>query len=219
MTKVDLSKYKTIIFDCDGVVLDSNKVKSDAFFLAALPYGQKAAQEFVEYHKANGGVSRYKKFQYFLENIIEDEISSLGYNELLDAYAKEVVEGMISCEVTKGLEKLREETRYVNWLIASGGDQAELREIFTKRKLIDLFDGGIFGSPDTKENIFQREIEKNNIKTPALFLGDSKYDYLASSKVEGIDFIFISQWSEVINWEKWTKENNIRYIAQIKDIV
>jgi len=29
--KENLLNYKNIIFDCDGVILDSNKIKTDAF--------------------------------------------------------------------------------------------------------------------------------------------------------------------------------------------
>ena len=58
--------YKSIIFDCDGVLLDSNTIKSEAFYQSVLPFGQKYADEFIQYHKNNGGISRYKKFEYFL---------------------------------------------------------------------------------------------------------------------------------------------------------
>ncbi len=214
-----LEKYKTIIFDCDGVVLDSNKVKTEAFYNAVLPYGEKMANTFVDYHKSNGGVSRYKKFKYFLEKIIIKQINGYGYDELLEAYANEVFEGMIKCQEASGLKKLREKTNHANWLIASGGDQKELNEIFTQRGLISLFNGGIFGSPDTKEVIFERELLKKNIRLPALFLGDSKYDYLASKAVNNIDFIFLSDWTEVSNWKEWTKENKIVSLEKLSDFL
>ena len=65
-----VTDYSTLVFDCDGVVLDSNKVKTEAFYQATLPYGKSAAQAMVDYHVANGGVSRYKKFTYFLQQIV-----------------------------------------------------------------------------------------------------------------------------------------------------
>jgi beta-phosphoglucomutase-like phosphatase (HAD superfamily) len=67
---LSLNRYNTLIFDCDGVVLNSNAVKTNAFYQTTLPYGQAAADAMVEYHVANGGVSRYKKFAYFLESIV-----------------------------------------------------------------------------------------------------------------------------------------------------
>lgn len=65
--KNKLIEYKTLVFDCDRVILNSNKVKTEAFYQSALAYGEQAAQALVEYHIANGGISRYKKFAYFLD--------------------------------------------------------------------------------------------------------------------------------------------------------
>ncbi|UQB43268.1 hypothetical protein JX580_05170 [Thiomicrospira microaerophila] len=41
-------------------------------------------------------------------------------------------------------------TPRANWLIVSGGDQQELRGVFAARDLAKYFEGGIFGSPETK---------------------------------------------------------------------
>ena len=53
-----ITDYSTIIFDCDGVVLDSNKVKTQAFFDIAEPWGNKAQNLLTKYHVNNGGISR-----------------------------------------------------------------------------------------------------------------------------------------------------------------
>ena len=66
---VDLSHYNSIIFDCDGVILNSNTVKSDSFYSSALPFGEKAADLLLRYHLENGGVSRYVKFRYLISDI------------------------------------------------------------------------------------------------------------------------------------------------------
>lgn len=196
-----LSSYKTLIFDCDGVVLNSNRVKTDAFYAAALPYGEAAAKALVDYHVSNGGISRYKKFAYFVECIVPGKPGP-NIDELLNRYATQVRDGLISCDVSAGLQKLRKATPHARWMIVSGGDQAELRDVFGARELDQLFDGGIFGSPDTKDEILSSELACENIVAPALFLGDSKYDYQAANAA-GLDFIFLSKWSEVENWEEW----------------
>ncbi len=68
--RIDIHDYKTIIFDCDGVILNSNKIKSEAFRIVASQYGDKEARKLVTYNKENGGVSRYVKFNYFINEII-----------------------------------------------------------------------------------------------------------------------------------------------------
>lgn len=193
-----VTDYSTLVFDCDGVVLDSNKVKTDAFYQATLPYSEAAAQDMVNYHVANGGVSRYKKFAHFLEQIAPEYADQQDPNleALLQAYAGYVREGLLCCEMAPGLETLRQMTPDARWLIVSGGDQAELRDVFASRGIDEWFDGGIFGSPDTKDEIMARELATGNILQPALFLGDSKYDYQAATRA-GLDFVFLSGWSEI----------------------
>lgn len=215
---MNLSHYKTLVFDCDGVVLNSNRVKTEAFYNAALAYGETAAQAMVTYHVANGGISRYEKFAYFLERLVPVGKKGPNLDELLAHYAALVRQGLARCEIAEGLYPLRELTAHANWLIVSGGDQAELRNIFTTRDLSGLFDGGIFGSPDSKDTILAREIALENIQTPALFLGDSKYDYQAANAA-GLDFIFISDWSEVNDWGHWCNQLNIFDRPRIKSLL
>ena len=101
-----LADYRTAVFDCDGVVLDSNKVKTAAFRSAALPYGAAAADALVAYHTANGGVSRYAKFSHFLEAIVPGQAGP-GLDALLAAYAAAVQDGLRVCAVAPGLAALR----------------------------------------------------------------------------------------------------------------
>ena len=43
-----IDQYRTWIFDCDGVLLDSNRVKTQAMFEAAKPHGEDAAMKLVD---------------------------------------------------------------------------------------------------------------------------------------------------------------------------
>ena len=219
--KRDICDYATLVFDCDGVVLNSNRVKTDAFYQAALPYGQAAAQAMVEYHTARGGVSRYKKFAYFLEQIVPEKApytDGPALESLLQRYAEEVRQGLLTCEVAAGLEQLRERTAVARWLIVSGGDQAELRDVFAQRGLARFFDGGIFGSPDTKDEILQRELASDNIQQPALFLGDSKYDFQAANAA-GLEFVFLSGWSEVKGWKGWITDHRLMHAHSVLSLL
>ncbi len=213
---MDISQFSTLIFDCDGVILDSNKVKSTAFYNAALPYGEDAAEALVIYHKEHGGISRYVKFEYFLKDIVGARVSREKLDKLLKDYACEVRHGLLNCQVSKDLEKLRQSTES-QWLIVSGGDQNELRDVFLQRNLAGNFNGGIFGSPDAKDTILSREMANGNIKLPALFIGDSKYDHQAI-KGTNIDFIFAYDWTEVGDWREYCNENKLNVIENISQL-
>jgi phosphoglycolate phosphatase-like HAD superfamily hydrolase len=224
MNKLDsLYNYKTIIFDCDGVVLNSNKVKTQAFYNTALAFGQAAAERLVKYHVERGGISRYKKFQWFIDNLNKEDLAQSkdqpNLDNLLSSYAAEVHKGLRSCQIAEGLTELREKTKNSIWLIVSGGDQAELRELFAERDISQLFDGGIFGSPDSKEVIMSREREQGNIKSPAVFIGDSQYDYTAVESVGDIDFIFVTDWSEFDEYEQFFEEKeDLLIINSLSDL-
>jgi phosphoglycolate phosphatase-like HAD superfamily hydrolase len=214
---MDLNNYKTLIFDCDGVILNSNQVKTQAFYNAALAYGEKAAHSLVDYHVKNGGISRYKKFELFLKEIVPQGVTGPNLQELLALYAEEVRQGLLTCEVAEGLLELRQQTPHTKWLIVSGGDQNELRDIFEQRNLAHFFDGGIFGSPDPKDQILSRELANGNIQQPTVFLGDSKFDYIASNGV-GLDFIFLSDWTEVKDWKSFCGDRLIPHFASLASL-
>ena len=214
---LELSRYNTLVFDCDGVVLDSNRVKTRAFYEAALPYGESAAQKLVEYHVSHGGISRYKKFALFLAEMTDGR-SGPGLEDLLESYATRVREGLMSCDIAPGLKELREATSDARWLIVSGGDQMELRDIFAARDIGDYFDAGIFGSPDTKDEILARELSQGTITGDALFLGDSTYDHQASTAA-GLDFVFVSDWTEVPGWDTWCAENGIASVGSLRELI
>lgn len=208
---------QTFIFDCDGVVLDSNHLKTEAFRKATLPYGTPAAEAMVAHHVANGGVSRYLKFLYFSENILESKIDEVAMERLLSTYAEAVREGLSSCEVTPGLADLRARFPDSRWCIVSGGDQAELRDVFAARGLDVLFDAGIFGSPERKEVILNRLIAEGVVPERAVFIGDSKYDHIAA-KTCGVPMVFVAQWSEFRDWQTYTKAHNIPVIERVADL-
>lgn len=222
---INLADYLTLVFDCDGVILNSNSIKTQAFYRSALPWGVEAANKLVAYHVANGGISRYKKFSYFLDSILPEFHPSLipgrdgpGLAELLLAYTEIVCSELITCAVADGLEALRSATPSARWLIVSGGDQLELRHVLTQRKLASYFDGGIFGSPDCKDSILARESYQQSIRNPSLFLGDSRYDHEVSVRFD-MNFVFVYGWSDFLGWPDYVKKHHINSVFCIKDLV
>lgn len=220
-----LNSYATLIFDCDGVILDSNRIKTEAFRTAALPWGLPASEALVAHHVANGGISRNKKFAHFLDVILPVHVPDAvpgqdgpGLEELLSSYAQAVRSGLKTCAVAEKLEVLREATPGVCWCIASGGNQSELREIFAERGLDELFNGGIFGSPDNKDTILARELAAGTIQQRALFLGDSRYDHEAAARA-GLDFLFISGWSEFSDWPDYVAKHCLPVVPQLADLL
>lgn len=215
----DLTKYKTIVFDCDGVVLDSNITKIDSYFRTAKKLGgtDAQAQALVDHHVEFGGISRYPKFVWYIEEVLKLEATKSRVQEYLDAFSLAVKKGLMRCKIANGLHALRDRAMDAKWMVVSGGDQQEIRDLFDQRELAGLFDGGLFGSPDNKDEILAREKENGNITFPALFIGDSKYDYESSTRA-GLDFIFLSNWTDLPNWKAFCAEHQIHVCRDIQSL-
>lgn len=216
MCKLDITQYETLVFDCDGVILNSNKIKSQAFYEATKHFGHDAADALVKYHVQRGGISRYAKVKYFIDSILKQDFDEVLYQDLLSRFAQAVKDGLMSCDIAEGLSELKSKTNS-RWLIVSGGDQNELREVFAARNIAKYFDGGIFGSPDSKDVILEREVLNQNITGSVLFLGDSKYDYKAALAAK-MDFVFLSGWTEVKEWEDFCTVNDLDNVTSIMDL-
>ena len=212
-----MKNYSHLFFDCDGVILNSNQVKTNAFFSLALNFGEIEAQKLVNYHLANGGISRYKKIEYFQKNIINNSDKGL-YKELVAEYGKIVKEKLLKVEISKGIFRIKKFFPHSKIAIISGSDQDELRWLFKKKSIDHFFNFGIYGSPRNKIEILRVIFSDFKGKEKAIFIGDSKYDFEVS-KLFKIDFAFISEWSDIKDWESFAKVNNINTYKNIYDFL
>ena len=99
-------------------------------------------------------------------------------------------------------------------MLVSGADQQELRSVFATRNIAAWFDGGIFGSPDSKDDILRRELDNGNLSLPALFFGDSRYDHQAATGA-GLDFVFVHGWTDVVGWQAYCDEHQIQTVETL----
>ena len=77
-----IKSIKNIIFDFDGVILDSVSCKTDAFYELYLPYGKTIAEKVKNYHIKNNGTSRFEKFKYWHKEYFNEIISDKKITEL-----------------------------------------------------------------------------------------------------------------------------------------
>ena len=193
---------KTIhIFDCDGVILDSNTIKTDCLQEIAFELAPDKADEFILYHKQNGGVSRYVKFQYFFETM-------LGLNDFeeklewaLDKFKKITIDRLIKADLVPGIvEYLEGETSPKHCFVASGGSEKDLQVVFKEKNLSKYFNK-IGGSPKSKQDIIDQYIAKYvDDLSKVIFYGDSVLDY-SVAKQNNFDFVFIYGVTEVKDWQ------------------
>lgn len=210
-------KYQSWIFDFDGVILDSNQIKTEAFHQAVLSYGEDKADELCAYHVAHGGISRFVKFNYFFETILGRPAKTGELDQALDLFANAVIQGLLKCAQAPGIHELfTQHLKNLPCSVISGSMQNELREIMKQRELYNYFDN-VYGSPDSKDFIFDRETSSGAIAKSGVYIGDSLYDYEMAHKY-GLDFIFAYNWTEFSDWKNFFKDKPVRIIKDLSEL-
>lgn len=177
-----------LVFDCDGVLLESVDVKTTAFRETVQEFGPVAADRMVDYHISNGGVSRYKKFEWFYSEVLERKITDNELQTLAGRFQKLAHDGVMSAPMVPGaMACLKSLYHQIPIYVASGAPQEELITVFNARKLTRFFIK-IYGSPPSKETLLQRIIDEEGANpTTTLMVGDSSTD-LSAAQVCGTMF-------------------------------
>jgi phosphoglycolate phosphatase-like HAD superfamily hydrolase len=191
--------YSCAIFDCDGVILDSNPVKIAAFRVALADYDTTVVEAFIEEHRRTGGVSRYAKLDRFFRvmNPVDDPQRAIA--EALARFATAAREGLARCPEVPGVRELLVAygDRNASVHVVSGGDQLEVREVLEARGLAGLVTG-IHGSPTTKREHLDRLRHEGELLPGGIFFGDAELDMLLAEDF-GLDFVFVagvSDWAQ-----------------------
>lgn len=205
-------KYQYIIFDFDGVLVESNEIRFNGFRKLFKDYPEEQVEKLVRYAKANGGVSRYKKIEYFFDVIRQETISDELINQLAAQFSKLVEQDILEARPVEGsLGFLEEYSNQFSFAIVSGSDQAELRRVCQKRG-IDHFFKLILGSPiEKKDNIASLLSDLNWQQNQSLYVGDSNNDWDAA-KANDLDFV--GRCSGLVDWKNF----DTKYVSDLTSL-
>lgn len=185
---------KCLVFDCDGVLLDSVPVKTRAFARLAEPYGDEARDRMVMYHTLHGGVSRYIKFAWFFREILNKEITPAQSAEWGQKFADYALDEVRKCPMIPGaLDVLKSWKDKLGLYVCSGAPVEELHLVLKERALEGYFKA-IYGSPPSKAELLANIVNMDARVAPedALMIGDATTDRDAAEKV-GTQFYGIGE--------------------------
>ena len=178
-------KSGQIIFDFDGVILNSHNIKTQAFYEIFKKYGKKIATKSKNYHINNVGISRYIKFEYILKYFIKKKINKKEIENLSSEFKKICLKKIKKLQVPKNLLKFfKKQYKNYNLFISTGTPQKEIENILKTKKIFKYF-VKVYGSPMTKVQHINK-INRKFLKT--LYIGDSYEDYISSKKTN-VDFL------------------------------
>lgn len=182
--------YQVYFFDFDGVIINSDRIRVEAFEYALKNFNDKLISDFLNYHKENGGLSRYNKFDRFRNLTGSSDEDVINWLKLYNDYCKEkLIESSLLIKETLSMIKNLNKHNYKLYIV-SASDQEELRFI-VKSQNIDKYFNGILGSPTTKkENVSNLILHENKFgfsKKDYILIGDSINDFHAAQE-NFIDF-------------------------------
>lgn len=179
---------RVLVLDFDGVILESNDVKTEAFrdVFARFPEHCKA---MMAYHLANLSEPRFVKFDYLLERLGHPGEAVLRA-ELAADFSRRVLERLASVPFVVGAEAfLREVTPRLPVYLASVTPAEDLDAILERRGLRAWF-RDVYGCPPWTKPSAVRDVLRREACAPhdALLLGDSAGDQRTATET-GVEFV------------------------------
>jgi len=180
---------KHILWDFDGVILDSMKIKSEGFQSLFVGYDNKILSEIEVYHYAHGGVSRFDKIRYFHEVLLKQTISEEEVIRLANKFANIIEKKLFDKNnlILDSVTFIKEYYQDYNFHIVSGAEHNELNHLC---KVFDLkpYFISINGSPTKKDVLVNNVLDAYQYKNEeTILIGDAMTDYNAALK-NGIEF-------------------------------
>jgi beta-phosphoglucomutase len=179
---------RIIIFDFDGVILESVAVKTEAFRRLFL-FAPNHVDTIVQFHLDNGGMSRYDKFRYIYINILKEDLTQSKFDELSEKFAVIVFEEVIKAPFVLGAREFLEKYHCkIPLYVVSATPENELRQIIHKKDLSHYFKE-VYGAPRKKTECIKEILNLTGIiPQSVIFVGDAKNDFEAA-RTTGVHFI------------------------------
>ncbi len=183
-----MSALRAVILDFDGVVLESNGLKTRAFEVVFGRYPDHVGA-MMAYHHAHISDSRFAKFRHFVTDRLGRSADDPLVETLGAAYSAEMLRQIDTCPLVPGaLAFLAHAHAVLPVFLASVTPQAELDEILDRRGLTAYFTR-VYGCPPwTKVTAVADIVRSLGGPDDLLFIGDSAGDQRAALET-GVEFL------------------------------
>jgi phosphoglycolate phosphatase-like HAD superfamily hydrolase len=182
-------RYDAIVFDFDGVLVESVDVKTQAFGALYSEYGDRIVEQVKAYHLLHGGVSRFDKFRYYHEVLLGKDLTKEEEIRLGDLFSQYVEDAVVDAVYVSGAyEFLESNYQSTPLFVASGTPDQELNRIVSRRSMSHYF-VSVHGSPAKKGDIIQDIMAKYGYQPDrVLMVGDAIADY-EGAITAGVEFV------------------------------
>ena len=173
---------KNILWDFDGVILDSMPTRDHGFREIFKLYPSNLVDELIIYHRNNGGLSRFNKIHYFFRNILKKKISEQEIDRYANKFSIIMKDKLASPEylIAESMNFIKSNYKYYDFHIVSGSEHNELNFLCNKLRIKKYF-YSISGSPTPKVELIKNLMDRMSYKNKeTILIGDSVNDYEAA---------------------------------------
>lgn len=179
-----LNKYSTIFWDFDGVILDSDDVRTEGFKYIFDSYSKKYIDKLINYHTINGGLSRYEKIEYFSQKILDTKLNDQEKKQYAQLYGNYCRERLCDKDllIKSSNSFIRENHKKFYFHLVSASDEKELIYLCSNLDIKKYFKS-ISGSPVNKIENIKKLLKSNNYnESNCCLIGDSINDKFAATE-------------------------------------
>ncbi len=184
-----MNQTQAVIFDFDGVIVESADIKTAAFRALYRPHGAAVEAAAVTHHLANGGISRRKKIRHIHREHLGVSLDQAELDRLCELFSRLVEDAVVNAPAVPGaLPLLARLDGQLPRFVVSGTPEPELKRIVARRGLADAFTE-VHGSPPEKPPIIRDLLVRYRLQpSTVLFIGDALTDWHAA-KETGVRFV------------------------------
>lgn len=192
-----LGSFDVVIFDLDGVILDSGNLKIQCMRETLRDFDTHFVEPFLETFKKKFGQTRQYHFKNFFDNYLKSEdCFESFYAHYATFYANllKIKYPLVDiCQYADTIIKMLAD-KNLKLYVATGTAEEEAKLVL-KTKGLDAYFDGIFGAPLDKAESIKHIIQTNNVaRNKAIMMGDAIHDR-DSAFANQIPFVFVEQYS------------------------
>jgi phosphoglycolate phosphatase len=192
-----LSQFEVVVFDCDGVLLDSNNLKMTCMRAALGEFSSQLVEQFLDEFRETFGRSRREHFAALFRDYLgrTDDFDEF-YRHYAGLYAKLLAErygGVPLCRNAGSLVRSLHADG-VRLYVVTGTRSAEAVRVLAEKGLLPCF-RAVLGGEEPKAARLAAVLRQTSAPPGrAILVGDAKQD-LAAARQAGVEFLFVERYA------------------------
>ena len=212
--QTNIFETKIMVFDFDGVIIDSTEVKVDEYrnLFSQFTKNEATLNKIINIYRNSAGIPRETTLKKVFKEVLDKTLSNQEVENLSLDYSKKIFQRLDAIEPLKGFLEYLAIHKETNKHIISGAPNSDVSYLIKKLNLTKYFKS-IKGGPLNKKNEITNIRKLAKVKAQNIvYFGDQKNDCIAA-KSAGVDFIGINAGSNLDTMECKKFQNFEKLIA------